>query len=188
MAYVSPRTSGNQELRQCLSYFLPVYCYSSSANQTRLRKVCLQHISMFSSGWELMIYVDVYVIIWVIHRRAGYWGLSGNDRNITLRLVTGGLDRPTEKHVCGSIFCCNFFGLTWRRAAEADQAVHVDLAIDILKDLMGKKFNRMCYYCLGFVSWPSSRGEPKDLSSTFGKAILPAGGGRCEDPNCEAPR
>ena len=38
-AYVSPTSSDNQELRQCLAYFLPVYCYSSSANQMRLQSV-----------------------------------------------------------------------------------------------------------------------------------------------------
>ncbi|KDQ54411.1 hypothetical protein JAAARDRAFT_60793 [Jaapia argillacea MUCL 33604] len=39
IAYVSPDTAGNQELRQCLSYFLPVYCYSSPVNQRRMQKV-----------------------------------------------------------------------------------------------------------------------------------------------------
>lgn len=41
LAYVSPVTSDNQELRQCLAYFLPVYCYSLPANQDRMRAVCL---------------------------------------------------------------------------------------------------------------------------------------------------
>jgi condensin complex subunit 3 len=39
MAYVSPMTAANQELRQCLAYFLPVYCYSSAQNQDRMRVV-----------------------------------------------------------------------------------------------------------------------------------------------------
>ncbi|KZT24842.1 hypothetical protein NEOLEDRAFT_1134516 [Neolentinus lepideus HHB14362 ss-1] len=38
-AYVSPDTAGNQELRQCLSYFFPVYCYSSPANQRRMQQI-----------------------------------------------------------------------------------------------------------------------------------------------------
>ncbi|GJE85117.1 condensin complex subunit 3 [Phanerochaete sordida] len=38
MAYVSPGSVDNQELRQCLSYFFPVYCYSSAANQRRMQK------------------------------------------------------------------------------------------------------------------------------------------------------
>lgn len=39
IVYVSPETAHNPELRQCLSYFFPVYCYSSSANQERMQKV-----------------------------------------------------------------------------------------------------------------------------------------------------
>ncbi|KAJ7287535.1 nuclear condensing complex subunit [Mycena rebaudengoi] len=39
LAYVSPRTAGNSELRQCLSYFFSVYCYSSVENQSRLQSI-----------------------------------------------------------------------------------------------------------------------------------------------------
>ncbi|KAJ7258714.1 nuclear condensing complex subunit [Mycena haematopus] len=39
LAYVSPYTAGNSELRQCLSYFFSVYCYSSGENQSRLRSI-----------------------------------------------------------------------------------------------------------------------------------------------------
>ncbi|KAK7023043.1 nuclear condensing complex subunit [Favolaschia claudopus] len=39
LAYVSPFTANNAELRQCLSYFFSVYCYSSADNQSRLRTI-----------------------------------------------------------------------------------------------------------------------------------------------------
>ncbi|KAI5122624.1 hypothetical protein M0805_008713 [Coniferiporia weirii] len=39
IAYMSPETADNQEVRQCLSYFFPVYCYSSSINQRRMQKI-----------------------------------------------------------------------------------------------------------------------------------------------------
>ncbi|KIK98064.1 hypothetical protein PAXRUDRAFT_824294 [Paxillus rubicundulus Ve08.2h10] len=39
VAYLSPDTADNQELRQCLSYFFPVYCYSSSVNQRRMEQI-----------------------------------------------------------------------------------------------------------------------------------------------------
>ncbi|KAI0747199.1 nuclear condensing complex subunit [Daedaleopsis nitida] len=39
LVYISPDTAANQQLRQCLSYFLPVYSYSSQANQNRMRKI-----------------------------------------------------------------------------------------------------------------------------------------------------
>lgn len=47
--YISPETASNQELRQCLAYFFPVYCYSSAVYQRRMQKVstetaCLAHI------------------------------------------------------------------------------------------------------------------------------------------------
>lgn len=45
LVYMSPETTANQGLRQCLSYFLPVYCFSSAACQRRL-----QRVSNFLSG------------------------------------------------------------------------------------------------------------------------------------------
>lgn len=43
VAYLSPDTVQNQELRQCLSYFFPVLCYSASANQRRMAQVRALH-------------------------------------------------------------------------------------------------------------------------------------------------
>ena len=37
--YLTPETEDNQALRQCLSYFFPVYCYSSPVNQKRMQSV-----------------------------------------------------------------------------------------------------------------------------------------------------
>ncbi|KAH9848970.1 nuclear condensing complex subunit [Lenzites betulinus] len=39
LVFISPETATNHELRQCLSYFFPVYSYSSVANQQRMRKI-----------------------------------------------------------------------------------------------------------------------------------------------------
>ncbi|TFK65897.1 ARM repeat-containing protein [Pluteus cervinus] len=36
--YLLPHTADNQELRQCLTFFFPVYSYSSPANQSRIQK------------------------------------------------------------------------------------------------------------------------------------------------------
>ena len=41
LMYVSPETADNQELRQCLAYFFPVYCYSNPLNQRRMQQVML---------------------------------------------------------------------------------------------------------------------------------------------------
>jgi hypothetical protein len=39
VAYLSPDMAENQTLRQCLVYFFPVSCYSSSVNQKWMRQV-----------------------------------------------------------------------------------------------------------------------------------------------------
>ena len=38
LLYVTPETSDNLELRQCLSYFFPVYCYSNAENQRKVQE------------------------------------------------------------------------------------------------------------------------------------------------------
>ncbi|KDN38868.1 ARM repeat-containing protein [Tilletiaria anomala UBC 951] len=48
LVYMSPETADNQELRQCLSYFLPAYCYSSPINQRRLQRVWLDTLTVLS--------------------------------------------------------------------------------------------------------------------------------------------
>ncbi|TCD66080.1 hypothetical protein EIP91_001838 [Steccherinum ochraceum] len=52
LAYVSPVTSDNQELRQCLAYFLPVYCYSLPSNQSRMRAIFLTAFDLVSKVFE----------------------------------------------------------------------------------------------------------------------------------------
>ncbi|KAJ7485781.1 nuclear condensing complex subunit [Mycena latifolia] len=42
LAYVSPHTAGNAELRQCLAYFFPVYCYAAPANRARMRSIFME--------------------------------------------------------------------------------------------------------------------------------------------------
>lgn len=42
LVYMSPETIGNQQLRQCLSYFLPAYCGSAKDNARRLQRVSLR--------------------------------------------------------------------------------------------------------------------------------------------------
>lgn len=41
VSYFSPITSPNPSLRQTLSYFLPVYCHSSTANQARMTSITM---------------------------------------------------------------------------------------------------------------------------------------------------
>lgn len=39
LLYFDPESANNQPLRQCLSYFFPVYCYSSPFNQAAMQKI-----------------------------------------------------------------------------------------------------------------------------------------------------
>lgn len=39
LLYFLPDTAANYALRQCLSYFFPAFCYSSTTNQSRFSKV-----------------------------------------------------------------------------------------------------------------------------------------------------
>ena len=52
LIYMSPETMQNQELRQCLSYFLPVYCGSSSLNQRRLQRVFVSVLQVLTEVYE----------------------------------------------------------------------------------------------------------------------------------------
>lgn len=53
--YFSPDTADNQPLRQCLTYFLPVYCYTSSENQKRMLGVfsdIFTYVATFAEDYE----------------------------------------------------------------------------------------------------------------------------------------
>ncbi|PFH49328.1 hypothetical protein AMATHDRAFT_147847 [Amanita thiersii Skay4041] len=42
VTYLSPDTADNQQLRQCLTFFFPVYCYSSESNQQCMREIFME--------------------------------------------------------------------------------------------------------------------------------------------------
>lgn len=46
LIFVSPATADNHEVRQCLAYFLPAYCYLSPENQTRMQKIGIMSLNM----------------------------------------------------------------------------------------------------------------------------------------------
>lgn len=52
LVYMSPETTSNQEMRQCLNYFLPVYCLSSSTNQRRLQRVVVPTIQVLTEVYH----------------------------------------------------------------------------------------------------------------------------------------
>ncbi|GAA5925051.1 condensin subunit YCG1 [Sporobolomyces koalae] len=49
LLYFAGETADNQELRQCLSYFFPVYCYSNPQNQRRVANVVIKTLEVLRS-------------------------------------------------------------------------------------------------------------------------------------------
>ncbi|KAI0040302.1 ARM repeat-containing protein [Auriscalpium vulgare] len=54
LIYLAPDTADNQELRQCLSYFFPVYCFSSPVNQRRMQQVFLAIYEQLASEYKTL--------------------------------------------------------------------------------------------------------------------------------------
>jgi len=58
IAYISPDTAGNQEARQCLSYFFIRYCMAHPHNKVRLQSVGVTLISnLQTDGSRLQIFM-----------------------------------------------------------------------------------------------------------------------------------
>ncbi|KAJ3556048.1 hypothetical protein NM688_g2240 [Phlebia brevispora] len=114
LVYVSPETAQNQELRQCLTYFFPVYCYSSPANQRRMQQsfvtlfLKLAEVYKEWEGDEDMIspaQTGLMVVDWTDPQKAA----------------------AIAQKVPGYV---------------ADDAIHVDLATDIVKTLFNDDLKR----------------------------------------------
>ncbi|EJU03066.1 ARM repeat-containing protein [Dacryopinax primogenitus] len=104
LMYLSPETAENQALRQCLSYFFPVYCYSASQNQKKM-----QHI-----------FVPVMEVLTQVRQDLEEDQEMISQSQIGLQLVDW-----TEPEKVVQI-----------DGMKADDSVHVDVAIDLLKYLL----------------------------------------------------
>ncbi|GAA5963743.1 hypothetical protein JCM3765_006835 [Sporobolomyces pararoseus] len=52
LLYFAGETADNQELRQCLSYFFPIYCYSNPQNQRRVSNVVIKTLEVLRSVYD----------------------------------------------------------------------------------------------------------------------------------------
>ncbi|GAA6043061.1 hypothetical protein JCM8097_005142 [Rhodosporidiobolus ruineniae] len=52
LLYFASDTLDNHELRQCLSYFFPVYCYSNAANQRRVASVTVKALTVLREVYD----------------------------------------------------------------------------------------------------------------------------------------
>ncbi|KAI0941839.1 hypothetical protein AcV7_002413 [Taiwanofungus camphoratus] len=114
LVFISPETATNQELRQCLSYFFPVYCYSSAANQRRMQKVFIplyEHLISTYMEWD----GDEEI---VTPAQVGLMFVDWTDPQKAATVTKGLRDNP------------------------ADDTIHIDLASDIVKALFSKEMEK----------------------------------------------
>lgn len=115
VAYFDPSTQGNQGVRQTLSYFLPVYCFSRRENQDLVRAVAMDalhallniHEGMDEEDEEEMVSlstIGAHLVDWTDPRKCY---VPGNEMTLA--------DEGAKKAVNGD--------------------VHLDLAKDILERL-----------------------------------------------------
>ncbi|KAI0360255.1 ARM repeat-containing protein [Trametes cingulata] len=114
LVFISPETASNQPLRQCLSYFFPVYAYSSAANQQRMRK----------------IFIPLYERL-----TKAYHEWDGEDEMVTpaqVALMFVDWTDPTRAAAAAK-------GL--RKDSEKDP-IHLDLATDIVRALFSVDYDK----------------------------------------------
>ncbi|OBZ78081.1 Condensin complex subunit 3 [Grifola frondosa] len=121
LVFISPETASNQELRQCLSYFFPIYCYSSAANQRRMQQIFVplyEHLTKVyreCEGDDDMItppQVGLMFVDWTDPQRAAAAakGLRGDAAENTIHfdfasdvvkaLLSSDLDKDDKKALC----------------------------------------------------------------------------------------
>ena len=125
VAYFDPSTQGNQGVRQALSYFLPVFCYSRRENQERVGEVAVQALHQLFNIDESyddeeeekdmvsLSVIGAHLVDWTDPRKCYTPGT-------TIAMLEGG-----KKDVPGDI--------------------HVDLAFEILEKLQGSSTSE-CYH------------------------------------------
>ncbi|KAL6308311.1 nuclear condensing complex subunit [Sparassis latifolia] len=118
LIYISPETLPNQELRQCLSYFFPVYSYSSPTNQRRMQKIFIplyeQLVNVYRDwdGDEEMVspaQVGLMFVDWTDPQKAacGVQGISADEAihvdfasDIVRALFNKELEKDDMKGLC----------------------------------------------------------------------------------------
>ncbi|OSD02561.1 hypothetical protein PYCCODRAFT_320509 [Trametes coccinea BRFM310] len=146
LVFISPETATNQELRQCLSYFFPVYSYSSAANQQRMRKV--HHLTLRYTSFS----VTSQIFIPLFERLTkAYHDWDGEEDMVTpaqVALMFVDWTDPMRASTAAK-------GL--RKDSEKDP-IHLELATDIVKALFSVDYDKE---------------DKKALCQMLGKLYLP---------------
>ncbi|KDE08656.1 hypothetical protein MVLG_01115 [Microbotryum lychnidis-dioicae p1A1 Lamole] len=111
LLYFASETIDNQKLRQCLSYFFPVYAYSNPANQRRVSKVFLPTLALLK---------DVYD------------ELGTTERNAMVAPLQIGLQLLDWTDPQKSILAAED---TKASRAQLDETIHLDLSVQMIKAL-----------------------------------------------------
>lgn len=146
LVYMSPETIGNQEMRQCLSYFLPVYCFSSSTNQRRLQRVLVS---------ILQVLTEVYNE--VTSGADGGDGVAPSDMVTPLQV---GLQLIEWTDASKAV-----------NLAEEDHCIHFDVALELLQELLTaeeKDERKVTVQLLNKLNMP----EAASVDSSRGKTLF----------------
>ncbi|KAI9852004.1 MAG: hypothetical protein M1838_002127 [Thelocarpon superellum] len=124
VAYFDPATASNLGLRQCLSYFLPVYCHSRRENQGRMQRVTVAAIHSLILVSEHVDEEEEMVALSVIASHLVDWT---DPRKLVVAASASGSGGAAA--AAESIF--DEMGRKENKAVNGD--VHLDLAGDILE-------------------------------------------------------
>ncbi|KIY53262.1 hypothetical protein FISHEDRAFT_33685 [Fistulina hepatica ATCC 64428] len=132
IAYVSPATSDNLELRQCLSYFFPVYYGASSENQRRVQSVFIKALDLVIRAHEELASdpdIDMVEQHMVSPLQFATMLIEWTDPQQRVEVQQPKTDK--DRFVV-LLYTEAYTNATSREAIESDVNVHGDLAIDIL--------------------------------------------------------
>ncbi|KAH7887136.1 nuclear condensing complex subunit [Phlebopus sp. FC_14] len=133
VAYLSPDTVDNQELRQCLTYFFPVYCYSSSVNQRRMQQISIPMFEQLASATR---------------------DLEDDQEMVSPAQIAGMFVEWTDPQKAIEV-----------QGQVIDDAVHIDLASDIVKalfkDSLEKEDKKVLCQVLGRLYLPDNVDDDK---------------------------
>lgn len=147
LVYMSPETIGNQQLRQCLSYFLPAYCGSGKGNARRLQRVSTKRRRMGTEG-VMLIPKSALLIYFLLP-------LFSFVQKVFLRILVILSSVYHDKDPSQEMVTPLQVGLQlveWTdpnkvvNESEADWSIHLDLAIDLVKALF--KSEESEYICM----------------------------------------
>ncbi|KAI1822538.1 ARM repeat-containing protein [Xylaria intraflava] len=155
VAYFDPSTAGNQNVRQALNYFLPVFCYSRAENQDLMRSVAL----------------DALHALYNIREGIDDDDMDVDDEMASLNTIGACLVDWTDPRKC----------YTPGVAMDADRKnvngdVHLDFAADILEKLDGnlsKEEKKVLASLLGklYISPTSSEDKLRTLYEDVSSAV-----------------